>query len=752
MTVNVSTTLESIVISVGRVIDRIGTAGIVFLLLLPLVILLLILVPIFLFRGYKKGLFLSLVSLGATVVSYVTAVLLSKPVAALISRAIFRAVTASTDGTTGEAIANSSYMSSFGKGLLTAVVAMPIFLVLFILLLLLTKIILGACLKNKLQAGEDEKGMKFGGMGVRIVDAVLLAFLVFVPFYALVGSSAAAMGSISSELTNGPYEQIELNEPETFRRSVNAMDDASKAIGDMFAVKVSGRSFIGFSYRYLAGFRCEGESYNAYEILEDSSKIAADGLPLMLKKPEAYGSYEKDKIDSIVDHLTGNRYYGGLILDAAADFENLADSKDSGESSVVRASMNKIKNSSIDDVNEAIRSLGNSLKALIDKKALKELTPESLAEALKDKALMTKIDENLRSSEMLSRLTDYALGEIFKRLKEQEYKDETSGKRLSEICDRILDRIDENRVDDRDEIKLESEAFVHFISGYTDLSKDLGDIGNMKITEMNTDAFSELFVGLALHPYVTEEQAGDMLGLILPMLGTQAKAIFTDSLIASVKQTVAQDAQSIREGTAEEPVRLKNLLYSSKLMALAIEKMNANDAASRDELEGMVGELLDGMTADSAKVIKSAITKEVIEKLGGTQENNEKISGFVTNLVDRMGGVSGSSSEDKKAITELSSLVMKAASTFEEGKSFEEAVGGSAQSFISLISSSDVMMDTVRDTVTQNGMKPDPTGGFRQLSAADKELIVSICRQLVKEGKLSSEDMTLILTFFGIDA
>ncbi len=152
---------------------------IVFILWLPFIFLFAIYGTIYSIRGYKKGLYRSLVSVGATVVSGIISALLAKFFAVGFADNIYNAMLAESVGNT-----NSIYtelIELFAKGILQGFVALFMFSTILFFLTIILKVIAGVIVKEKFEP--ENKIMRWSGLGVRLVEAVIFSLLLLLPIY-----------------------------------------------------------------------------------------------------------------------------------------------------------------------------------------------------------------------------------------------------------------------------------------------------------------------------------------------------------------------------------------------------------------------------------------------------------------------------------------------------------------------------------------------------------------------------------------
>lgn len=180
---------------------------------IPFGIVFLISALIFCRAGYKRGLWRSLISLGATVVSALVSLLL----AGLLAKPVTGTVVAALEQwlTSGELEAFRPLLAGAVKSLL----ALLFFSVLLLIIVIITKILTDKYLKKYCMT--DRKGMRWGGLGVRLVDALLYTQLLLLPLY---GTIAAFFPTVNTVLT----AVAQLQQEEAPQQVLELVDTAAK--------------------------------------------------------------------------------------------------------------------------------------------------------------------------------------------------------------------------------------------------------------------------------------------------------------------------------------------------------------------------------------------------------------------------------------------------------------------------------------------------------------------------------------------
>ena len=168
-----------------------------FLICVPFLLVALIAGFIFLRSGFKKGPWRALFSVGVTLLATVVSLLLSKLLAGLLAPVILNLLPM-------DQIAPSEALlplvTNLAQGLVQAVLALLVFsLVLFVALIVLK------CVGNRLKGGffaklddwnPEKKGLKWAGLGIRTLDALLVTLLLLIPVYGTLASVVSPVSQI----------------------------------------------------------------------------------------------------------------------------------------------------------------------------------------------------------------------------------------------------------------------------------------------------------------------------------------------------------------------------------------------------------------------------------------------------------------------------------------------------------------------------------------------------------------------------
>ncbi|MBR5280344.1 MAG: CvpA family protein [Clostridia bacterium] len=171
-------------------------------LFVPFLFVSLIVGLIYFRAGYKRGLWRALISLGATAVATVIALLLANLIAGLLSGVVAGLIPESTFDSMGIV---KGLAKSVLTGLVQDVLSMLLFGIILIIFLIVCKIIANRILPNKLKV--EHKGLKWGGLGVRALDTVLVTLLILLPLYGTMAAYVTPAAKIA-EMSMGKDSSV----------------------------------------------------------------------------------------------------------------------------------------------------------------------------------------------------------------------------------------------------------------------------------------------------------------------------------------------------------------------------------------------------------------------------------------------------------------------------------------------------------------------------------------------------------------
>ncbi len=175
-------------------------------------------------------------------------------------------------------------------------------------------------------------------------------------------------------------------------------------------------------------------------------------------------------------------------------------------------------------------------------------------------------------------------------------------------------------------------------------------------------------------------------------------------------------------------------VHATEVISDTITMMDAasNAEKTREEKTEDTQKLLDNISKDSAEMISALVTPSLVEKYGVSGSSSETVSSTVTSLLDNMANyenendVSGEmAAKEAEAVSTLLDLAITASTS--EGDLFnaDSTIGSldtTAEEFIELVVTSEVVYGTIDDTVYRDGNTDNPLG--TNLSAEDSAQVV----------------------------
>lgn len=162
------------------------------LLFVPFLVALAIIEPIYLRSGFKRGIWRALISLGATVVAIFVSLLVANMLAGFLAGPVTRLIQE-------DAFDSMGVMRGLAKSMISGIVqdglALLLFGIFFLICLIVLKIVVNHICPGKLQVAK--KGLKWGGLGVRVVDTFLVAILILLPIYGTIATYVTPAASLA---------------------------------------------------------------------------------------------------------------------------------------------------------------------------------------------------------------------------------------------------------------------------------------------------------------------------------------------------------------------------------------------------------------------------------------------------------------------------------------------------------------------------------------------------------------------------
>lgn len=165
------------------------------ILWVPFALIVLIAGIIFCINGYRKGLWRALLSLTATAVSAVISVLVTPLIAKPMSRSLAPMIAEmNLLGTENPDPALTEMVNELALGVAQSVVALVLFGAVFFILTIILKVVCAKVKKDALLT--EQKGLRFAGLGVRLLDTVLYALILLMPLYGTLSAYVPAAAEV----------------------------------------------------------------------------------------------------------------------------------------------------------------------------------------------------------------------------------------------------------------------------------------------------------------------------------------------------------------------------------------------------------------------------------------------------------------------------------------------------------------------------------------------------------------------------
>ncbi len=152
-----------------------------------------------------------------------------------------------------------------------------------------------------------------------------------------------------------------------------------------------------------------------------------------------------------------------------------------------------------------------------------------------------------------------------------------------------------------------------------------------------------------------------------------------------------------------------------------------------EEKKEATKQLLDDLTPESAEALGSMVTSSMVADMGAPAENAESISGTVSSMLNNMahyedGGDSAKTEKEVEAVNQVLDMAMNIGENDTDIPVFstETEVGmidSTVEEFVDLIAGSDVISQTLVETVYEQGFEDNPLG-IPELNAEQQEMAI----------------------------
>ena len=726
------------------------------LLALPFLLLLLILMPVFMVKGFKKGTFHGLVSLGCSLLAFLISIPLAKLCASLIASLVFGGLTASLEDLIASAVpslsgilSSATYLSAYFEGVFSAVIATVLFVLFAFILLILLKNLICKLLKKYLTKENPGGLFKTGGLLIRGVDALLVSFLFLVPLYCLLGS-AAALGENTADAVNGAaqVQTVQTEGEEDISLFASALNTVCSPVSDSPLVKASLLPGFNFPQRVFCSFRCDGRAYNLYDVLYDGSDLILGGVSLLEKKPAQYSDEEVALLKDLIRTAEENDFFYGLFLDGVRFSDRFlleALPEENQASTLITTLIDPFKSCTVDDVKESASALVDIFESAVSHGVLSGL--EEDGDLFGQVAKGSFIDDTvtaLRSNSTLSSVADNLLIAMMDVM--SDIFDTAEDSALADTFHDLKKTIEENVNKGQLSVDEEISSLKQIAAGLSALSSAPSTEG---IEAINTEGISKLLIGLGRHPHVGADAVGTLLRDLLPsFVSSNEASILTDDFINSAVDALVYDVT--HPASDSKKGKFENLLLTAKNLTVIVSTgTGASSDPDRTDLRDTIDSLLTDMSKESAEIIQNAISKDVMDAINKNGQTGGNTEGFVKDLIGNMAEFEGETEGDivreREAVMRMNDLLLDADNKLQNKPddgttALETAVGGDLKGFVTEVSSSVVLMQTVSGSFERSPDKvSDPDGFFGNMNDEDRARLSTVCSELLGDETLSAE-------------
>ena len=744
-------------------ISEFGEPAIWLILALPFLAIFFSIVIPFLVRGIKQGLYQALVSLGSTVVALIGSVLLSQILAMMLSNLLFEKILSSLgdkvaflSGALSQFLTDGTYLGALLQWVISALLATLLFVILFIVLLAVCKVVICKTVKPFTEKMDKPAFNGGGGLLIRIVDAVLVAFLFIAPVYSVLGYGMTTLEDTALGIVDIHQQQTEETTPFAEDSYDSPLSENILAITTPFTdcpfVKVAKLPGLNFGKSVFGTFMYDGKLYNAYDIFNQSTDVLVLSLNLSDKKMSEYGQTEVDALKNVLEAANQNDFFYGVFSDVfrlaativSENYENAtALGGDTSKLELLVTILAPFETCSAEDVMGCANSLVSLFESAIKNDVLNgSEKPEMLFKSLAEGTFLDEAIPTLRQSELLSRTVDNLLLVALNYLNFSSESEEAGQfeSTIEQLKNRMKDSILAGHTDPEKEVY----AFKTVFGGFAELHESTNGFKDFSFESISSKGIADLLTGLGSHPHIGKQGAEDLINAALPSFGANA-TILTDDFIKAATNALVSDIENPPAKGSQG--KFENLIFTAQHLTSAITN-GFGDGKDKEKLNNTIDMLLSDMTPESAETVTTVLTKDVmdtINKNGATTGNTE---GFVKDLITNMASYDAESKEElekeREAIIKMNDLVLDAENKLNnkpaDQTAIEAAVGGDLKGFVSDVSSSTVLMGTVNDTFEKNPDKTeDPTGMFSSMGAEDKEKLNSVCLEMLEDDSVSAQ-------------
>jgi len=561
----------------------------------PFALIVLVFGIIFCVNGYRKGLWRALLSLCATVVSALISVLIApliaKPVSVSLSGMIEDMNIIGSERVSPSLV---KMVNELVRGVAQSVISLVLFGGIFFILAIILKVISAKVKKGALVP--EQKGLRFAGLGVRLLDTVLYALIMLMPVY----GTLSAYIPVASAVMNSNF--IEIEDAEDFAEPM-------EAVGGHLLVKAEGIVPFSSAYNGLTTFNygdgnnkvCLSEMMDTFETVLNHYNEADRSLATLLESDldAEIGALLNDQGLMIVlkEYLFGD----GLteLLAAGTDGEQLGE--------VIKRTLFS----------------GFSYEPIKDKKL----------QAREGRAILLMIFSADEKTAVLGNLIEGLATHPMIGAERVEAFIKESGM-LPDVATSIVDKL----VDKLEECTTEGYDGPRFAEYYSAIEGLLTMISTSDITELIKNGEANLYF-LDVHPDALKfatELFNDFLG---SMGGEEGGAVTGSTVIGDVLVALPEELEKLKETEGFVPEKE----YESVATMMEIAQIATSEPEKLDEL-------IESYSSEN----RIEINGEVIEDPLAWYAESELIPSLLENVMDKNGtdplGIGESLTQEQKDI------------------------------------------------------------------------------------------------------
>lgn len=291
---------------------------------------------VFCFYGYKKGLWHALISLGTTLVAFALSLLFANVLAPAFVPAVSGLLPAE-EAATSSSLQNL-LLTIAADGMIESILSLVFFFVFLLLFTVVLKIVGSKLQRDRFST--DEKRLRYAGLGVRVVDALIFTAFLLLPLYGTLSVYTSAMQSVlnfsavatnidakapstDASVTDDTATGMALYQPTAAKRmsiktvsEQDAFHDARLPYMDMLAginehplVAVANIPPIKATYRTLGAFAVSEGSVEITEVVSTVDELLVRLENLIGKAAAEYGQEEQELVAFLRDEVVQTEWF-----------------------------------------------------------------------------------------------------------------------------------------------------------------------------------------------------------------------------------------------------------------------------------------------------------------------------------------------------------------------------------------------------------------------------------------------------------